>query len=189
MWASCGASGSGGPRNRRHLPSDKDIGRTGPDEIERCLLDNHRRRPQQRQDLRSHDRSDISFALIPVEDFGIIVFDNGSTDGTARVAHEIINRYAFVELRRNARALEPAYCLTQCSPATPSNYIANVPANNTFHCGRFIELFGHVGKADIVTSYSNNVLYAMPPLGRFVSRGYTVLLNILFGKGIRYYKG
>ena len=53
--------------------------------------------------------------IITVEDFAIIVFDDGSSD----------------------------------------DY---VPADNTWPLRSFIELFGHLAKADVVTSYSNNLL-------------------------------
>ena len=41
----------------------------------------------------------------------------------------------------------------------------------------------------MVTSYSNNLMAAMPLPKRFVSRSYSLILNALFLRGIRYYNG
>src|SRR5262249_2193749 len=68
-------------------------------------------------------------------------------------------------------------------------HLVYVPADNTWALRSFIELFGHLAKADVVTSYSNNLMAAMPAPKRLVSRSYSLILNALFLKGIRYYNG
>ena len=126
---------------------------------------------------------------ITIEDFAIVVFDDGSTDKTFEVAEAAARQYPFVSIRRNPRPMGPGYCTVQGSQQAESEFVTYVPADNTWPLRSFIELFGHLGKADIVTSYSNNLLAAMPLPKRVLSRAYTAILNILFRKGLRYYNG
>ncbi len=126
---------------------------------------------------------------ITIEDFSIIIFDDASTDNTIEAAEAAARDYPFVKVRRNDRHMGPGYCTLQGSAEAESEFVVYVPADNTWPLRSFIELFGHLGKADIVTSYSNNLLAAMPVPKRFLSRSYTTILNTLFRKGIRYYNG
>src|SRR5204862_8347691 len=48
---------------------------------------------------------------VTVQDFSIVVFDDGSTDDTLAVANAASNRYPFVVVRRNARRMGPGYCI------------------------------------------------------------------------------
>jgi 3-oxoacyl-[acyl-carrier protein] reductase len=126
---------------------------------------------------------------ITIEDFSITIFDDGSSDGTMEAAKSAARHYPFVTVCRNEQQMGVGYCTLQGSREAKSDFIVYVPADNTWPLRSFIELFGHLGKADVITSYSNNLLAAMPLPKRIVSRAYTVILNVLFRKGMRYYNG
>src|SRR5262245_27996624 len=127
--------------------------------------------------------------IITVEDFEIIIFDDGSSDYTWAVAESAGQKFPFVTVRRNERRKGAGSCIIQGSVEARSAYLVYVPADNTWPLRSFIELFGHLAKADVVTSYSNNLMAAMPFPKRLVSRSYSLILNALFLKGIRYYNG
>ena len=127
--------------------------------------------------------------IITVEDFAIIIFDDGSSDGTHAVAESASQRFPFVTVRRNERRKGAGSCTVEASRDAKSAYLVYVPADNTWPLRSFIELFGHLAKADVVTSYSNNLMAAMPAPKRLVSRSYSLILNVLFLRGIRYYNG
>ena len=127
--------------------------------------------------------------LITTEDFSITIFDDGSTDDTQSVAGVAAQQYPFVKICRNQKRMGSGYCTIQGSIEADSAFVVYVPGDDTWPLRSFIELFGHLGKADIVTSYSNNLLAAMSLPKRIVSRAYTVILNTLFRKEIRYYNG
>jgi NAD(P)-dependent dehydrogenase (short-subunit alcohol dehydrogenase family) len=126
---------------------------------------------------------------ITVEDFAIIIFDDGSSDDTRVVAEAASQKFPFVTVRRNERRKGAGFCTIQGSMEAESAYLVYVPADNTWPLRSFIELFGHLAKADVVTSYSNNLMAAMRFPKRLVSRSYRLVLNALFLKGIRYYNG
>lgn len=127
--------------------------------------------------------------VISIEDFSIVIFDDGSTDQTFAVAKQAAEQYSFIEVRRNARRAGVGNCIIEGSANAELMFVVYVPADNTWPLRSFIELFGHLGKADVITSYSNNLLASMPIPKRMVSRTYTLLLNTLFGKNMRYYNG
>ena len=47
---------------------------------------------------------------VTVEDFSILIFDDGSTDDTLVVAKAASEKYPFVDVRRNERRMGPGYC-------------------------------------------------------------------------------
>src|SRR5262245_10290409 len=126
---------------------------------------------------------------ITIEDFSIVIFDDASTDTTNEAAETAAQQYPFVTVRRNDRQIGPGYCTLQGAKEARSDFVVYVPADNTWPLRSFIELFGHMGKADVITSYSNNLLAAMPLPKRILSRAYTTILNAVFRKGMRYYNG
>jgi NAD(P)-dependent dehydrogenase (short-subunit alcohol dehydrogenase family) len=130
-----------------------------------------------------------SALAVTVEDFSIVVFDDGSTDDTLAAAKAASERYPFVGVRRNEQRMGPGYCAIAGSREAKTPFVVYAPADNTWPLRSFVELFGNLGKADVVTSYSNNLLAAMPLFKRLVSRSYTTILNLLFGRMMRYYNG
>ncbi|HEY7243197.1 MAG TPA: SDR family NAD(P)-dependent oxidoreductase, partial [Xanthobacteraceae bacterium] len=130
-----------------------------------------------------------SALTVTVEEFRIVIFDDGSTDDTAAAAKRASEKYPFVMVHRNERRLGLGYCMVAGSREADTPFVVYAPADNTWPLRSFIELFGHLGKADVVTSYSNNLLTAMPPFKRVVSRAYTIVLNLLFGRVLHYYNG
>lgn len=126
---------------------------------------------------------------ITIEDFSIMIVDDGSTDGTFEVAQSVAQKYPFVRIRQNARPMGQGYCITEASRDAETTFFVYVPGDNTWPLRSFVELFGHAGKADIITSYPNNLMFEMPPLRRAVSHLYSILMNLLSHRVVRYYNG
>src|SRR5260370_25184571 len=81
---------------------------------------------------------------ITVEDFAIIIFDDGSSDDTRAVAEAPSQKFPFVTVRRNARRKAGAFCTIRCTMEAESAYLLYVPADNTWPLRPFIELFDHL---------------------------------------------
>ena len=124
-----------------------------------------------------------------VEEFAIVIFDDGSNDDTAAVAESAAQKYPFTRVRHNPSPLGLGYCTVHGSMEADTGFIVYVPADNTWPMRSFVELFGNLGKADVVTSFSSNLLSSMRFPKRLLSRSYSVILNLLFRKGVRYYNG
>jgi NAD(P)-dependent dehydrogenase (short-subunit alcohol dehydrogenase family) len=126
---------------------------------------------------------------VTVEDFRIVIFDDGSRDGTEERARAWQRRLPDVELRRNPEARGLGYCLSQVVTEAKTGFIVYVPGDNSWPHRSLVELFGNLGKADVVTSYSTNLWSVMPRWGRLASRAYTGAWNLLFRHQLHYYNG
>lgn len=128
-------------------------------------------------------------AVVTTEDFEILIFDDGSTDDTPNIARDLETRFSRVRLLRLDNRMGAGRCFVKACHEAASNFVVYVPADNTWPYRSYVELFGNIGKADIVVSYSSNLLSSMPPFRRLVSRTYTAMLNAIFRFDLHYYNG
>jgi NAD(P)-dependent dehydrogenase (short-subunit alcohol dehydrogenase family) len=125
---------------------------------------------------------------ISVEDYEIIVIDDGSTDGTAEVADRLAEEYSAVRVYHNSPNRGLGYCYLRGIQVAEKSSFVYIPGDNTWPFRSFLDLFGTLGKADIITSYSTNP--EVRPFGRrIVSAQYTRTLNLLFNQRLRYFNG
>lgn len=125
---------------------------------------------------------------ITAEDFEIIIINDGSTDTTGIVADRLAAVHDNVRVihHRTPMGLGSAY-RAGVNEAS-KNYLVYIPGDNTWPYRSLLELFGNLGKADIVTCYTTNA-HVRPFGRRLVSSAYTCVLNLLFGRRMHYYNG
>jgi dolichol-phosphate mannosyltransferase len=123
-----------------------------------------------------------------VDDFEIIVVDDGSSDGTGQVADALAAAHPFVTVIHNPRNMGLGYGWQRAIEAASKASFVFVPGDNTWPYPSLRDLFASLGTADIVTSYPTN-----PEIRgwgrRFVSWTFTTGLNLMFGLRLRYYHG
>jgi NAD(P)-dependent dehydrogenase (short-subunit alcohol dehydrogenase family)/glycosyltransferase involved in cell wall biosynthesis len=130
----------------------------------------------------------IEALTITIDDFEIIIIDDGSTDNTRAVAERLAAAHAFVRVIVNPRTMGLGYGYTRGFEEATKEFFVYIPGDNTWPYRSFVELFGQLGRADVITSYALNP--EVRPFGRrIVSRLYTVVLNLLFGRRMRYFNG
>lgn len=123
-----------------------------------------------------------------MEDFEIIIVNDGSTDGTKVVAEQLAKADQPVRLFHSPRNMGLGYCYRIGVQEARKSHFVYVPGDNTWPESSITEIFRHMGKADVVTSYAIN-----PEVRRLarrvVSALYTRILNALFGLHMKYYNG
>ena len=123
-----------------------------------------------------------------VEDYEIIVINDGSTDLTGDVVRDYIKGRTKVRLINNEINMGLGSCYVRGIHEARKDLYVYIPGDNTWPDESFMQLFSSIGEADIVTSYASTpeVRYLFR---RFVSRLYTITLNFLFGQKMHYFNG
>lgn len=127
--------------------------------------------------------------VVTTEESEIIVFDDGSTDDTEAAIAGLAGRVSTMRVIRFEGQRGAGHCFTAGVREAKCSFVVYVPADNTWPYRSYIELFGNIGKADVITSYANNLFANLPPVRRWASRVYKVLLDAVFGLRLHYYNG
>ena len=125
---------------------------------------------------------------VSVEDYEVIVVDDGSTDGTYEVADALAARFSEVRVIHNPRNMGIGYGWMRAIEASTKASFIFVPGDDTWPYRSLLELFGNLGKADVITSFTTNPS-VRSPVRRVLSSIYTTSLNALFGLNMQYYHG
>ena len=130
-----------------------------------------------------------SALVVTTENSEIIIYDDGSTDDTAAVAGGLERRFKGVRVISFATQAGVGHRFKEGIREANCNFIVYIPADNSWPYRSYIELFGNIGKAEIITSYANNLFLRMPRMRRAASKLYTFLLDQAFGLKLHYYNG
>ena len=123
-----------------------------------------------------------------VEDFEIIVVDDGSVDATPKIGDELARRHPRVRCLHNERNRGLGYCYLRGIREARKSHFVYIPGDNSWPEASVKDIVGHLGKADIVTSYATNP-EVRRNWRRWVSSLYTVAVNLLFLRRMTYYNG
>jgi dolichol-phosphate mannosyltransferase len=123
-----------------------------------------------------------------VDDYEIIVVDDGSTDGTRQIADVLAASNPRVVVIHNPGNMGLGYGWMRAIEAANKATFVFIPGDNTWPYPSLRDLFGSMGKAEVITSYPTNSEIRVPAR-RVLSSAYTAGLNLLFGLNLHYYHG
>jgi hypothetical protein len=131
----------------------------------------------------------ISRALAEtVDDYEIIVVDDGSTDGTSEAVDALAASNPRVVVLHNPGNQGLGYGWLRAIDVASKASFVFIPGDNTWPYPSLRDLFGSMGVADVVTSYPINSEIRVPAR-RLLSSTFTAGLNLLFGLDLRYFHG
>ncbi len=121
-------------------------------------------------------------------DYELLLFNDGSTDGTGAIMDDLAARDPHLRVTHNPSPRNLGGVYKQGVALARFDYVVMVPGDNE-NPGRAMQApFDAIGSADIVLPYPTNS--AVRGEGRHaVSRAYVFLVNRLFGQRVRYYNG
>ena len=121
-----------------------------------------------------------------VEDFEILIFDDGSSDGTGKIADKIGTKDEKVRVFHNGKNRGTGYSYLQGLKKAKFEYYMYVPGDNEFPERALIDLIKHMGETDIIIPFVKN-MYVRSSFRRIISDAFTFAINFLFGLRIIYY--
>jgi dolichol-phosphate mannosyltransferase len=122
-------------------------------------------------------------------DYELLIFNDGSQDNTGEIADRIAKQNPHVRVIHNPQNMGIAYSFCKGVECATMDYVGVMPGDtNTAVSPEDVEvLFDGVGKADIALEYV--ISDARPWHKRWISQGFVIGMNILFGLNIKYYNG
>ncbi len=130
----------------------------------------------------------IEALTITVEDYEILIIDDGSSDETGAIADRIAAGNAKIRVIHHPTNKGLGYCYTEGYRAATKEHFVYIPGDNSWPYRSFVELFGNIGRADVITSFAINP--KVRPWGRrCISRRFTNVMNVLFSRNLQYFNG
>jgi len=129
-------------------------------------------------------REAFRHALETLDEFEIIVINDGSRDETGAVADRLARTYPHVSAHHQPRNMGVGAAYRTGLALAQFPHLTLIPGDNAFHETGVRAVFEMVGQADLIVSYRHNPS-ARTPLRRVLSRCATMALRILTGCAIR----
>lgn len=122
------------------------------------------------------------------DDYEILIFNDGSTDSTGKIADELASSNKNIKVIHNGTTRGFGYNYRQGVKLAKCEYVILVPGDNEIPASTIKEVLRHAGSADIIIPYIINK-EVRSLFRRIVSRAGLTVVNFLFGLKIKYYNG
>jgi dolichol-phosphate mannosyltransferase len=132
-------------------------------------------------------RSAVAAGESELDDYEILILDDGSTDGTGALADALARELPRVRALHQSRNLGLPAGYRRALSEARLEYFGFLPGDNEVSPESVRRIFRTVGSAQIVVPYHDNSR-ARPWHRRLLTWGSTTLINTAFGLGLRYYQ-
>ena len=119
----------------------------------------------------------------------ILVIDDGSRDATAALVSANLDRFPHVQLLKNERNMGFGWSYRRGVEAAALAHVVMVHGDNAWGWATLREFFSHTGEADVIIGYTRDMLKARTWTRTFVSKAFTLLVNLITWRGLTYYNG
>ena len=132
----------------------------------------------------------VTTALEPLDlEHEILVIDDGSRDQTAEIVSGAAARWPAVRLLKNDRNMGFGWSYRRGVDTAALTHIVMVHGDNAWGWSTLRDLFSHTGEADIIVGYTRDMLGSRTWTRTIVSKTFTLLVNAITWRGLKYYNG
>ncbi len=124
-----------------------------------------------------------------LNNYEIILVNDGSTDRTGEIMEDLARKLQNVSVIHHERRSGIGNVLRTGLKVVRYEYTMLLCGDGGVPGESLPPIFEQIGKADIIIPYMSNMRTIKDPFRYFLSRGYTIILNMLFFKNLRYYNG
>lgn len=133
--------------------------------------------------------ADIVWAASQVlDEYEILIIDDGSTDGTGALAERLASANPRIRAIHQPCNKGIAAAYERALDEAKLDHFSFLAADGEIARESVLDILGSVGRADIVAPYHQNPL-ARQLHRRFLTWASTALVNVLFGQRMHYYQG
>ncbi len=123
-----------------------------------------------------------------VNSYEILIFDDGSSDATGKIADRLAALNSSIKAIHNGINRGLGYSLRRGFDLASKDYVTWCAGDNPMFQESLSEMFAKIGQADVISSYVANPEFRSAGR-RILSQTYVGLFNLLFGLKLRYYNG
>lgn len=132
----------------------------------------------------------ITAALEPLSlSYEVLVIDDGSSDRTADLVASNLSRFPNVRLLKNERNMGFGSSYRRGVEAAARAHVVMVHGDNAWGSATLREFFSHTGEADVIIGYTRDMLKSRTWTRTFVSKAFTLLVNLITWRHLTYYNG
>jgi dolichol-phosphate mannosyltransferase len=121
--------------------------------------------------------------------YEIILVDDGSSDRTGEIMDSLGAEFPAIRVIHNPRNLGLGRTYSVGVDAARYEYVMLLCGDGGLPASSLPDIFDAVGSADIIIPYMLNLKRIKTPARYVLSRGYSGLMNLMFGQKITYYNG
>jgi glycosyltransferase involved in cell wall biosynthesis len=118
--------------------------------------------------------------------FEILIFNDGSSDNTGKIADELACRYKNIKVQHHRTPKNLGGVFRKGLKKSSMEYVMLINGKNDIQARELEKIFCCLGKADMIIPYqSNNEERSL--VRRIISKLFTFLINSIFGLNLKYY--
>lgn len=129
----------------------------------------------------------VSKVLREVKSYEIIIVNDGSTDATGKIAQRLARKNSNIKILHHAKNEGFGATFNDGLTLASKKFVTGFPADNDMYRETFRDIVRARKGGVLVSTYMSRD--SRPYMRRIATRGFTIVMNFIFGLKLKYYNG